>query len=203
MLNIPSGKASNVSFGPARVFMSKIVDGYDADWSTTPMATPNTIASNDVGWIGEDGVTVELSSEKKDITQGNPKLINYSFCQAQGATVKFSSIQWDFDNFSSALGAGATAGTGTAGSTDTFAFGGNALNDVVAMVVQHQMATTGDTLTLFCWKVQSESGFSIPFGADEHSFEFGFKVVRSEYEWGGEALGTDEQLIRFNRWYAP
>ena len=187
-LNIPKGSSNNVSFGPARVFM--------APFGTAPGITPtdaatfslNSAGTDDVGWIGEDGVSIELSSEKKEITQGNPKLINFSFVMAQGATIKFTSIEWDFNQISYALGAGTTSGDGTAGSTSTFNFGGNPLNTHVCIHVQHEMAVTGDTLDMYVWKAQSEAGFSMPFGADEHAFEYSFKAVRAITDWGGTAL---------------
>lgn len=197
-LNIPKGSVDNISFGPARVFM-KTWAAYTIGASITPDMTDGA-SSDDVGFIGEDGVTVELTSEKKDITQGNPKLVNYSFVMSQSATIKFSSIAWNFDNFSRALGAGTTS---IVGDESTFAFGGNPLNTFAAMTVRHQMAVTGDTLYLYVWKAQSESGFSLPFGADEHSFEFSFKAIRAITDWGGTNLGTDEQLIRFARETAP
>jgi hypothetical protein len=190
-LNIPTGSVNNIGFGPARVFMKT--------WTATG-STPS-LTTDDVGFIGEDGVNVELTSEKKDITQGNPKLVNYSFVMSQSATISFSSIQWDFDNFSRALGAGATGTTSTVGAatTSTFAFGGNPLNTFVAMTVQHEMAQSGNTILLYVWKAQSESGFNVPFGADEHSFDFSFKAIQALTDWGGTALSTEEQLIRFVR----
>lgn len=191
-LNIPTGNVNNIGFGPARVFMKA--------WSSTG-STPS-FDDDDVGFIGEDGVNVELVSEKKDIMQGNPKLVNYSFVMSQSATISFTSIQWDFDKFSLALGAGSTSQTnGATGSATTvnFSFGGNPLNTFTAMTLRHEMAQSGNTIYLYVWKAQSESGFSVPFGADEHSFEFSFKAIRAITDWGGSALNSEEQLIRFQR----
>ena len=189
-LNIPVGLNDNISFGPARVAM---VPFTGASGSTPSFAT------DDVGFIGEDGVTLELMSEKKDISQGNPALVNFSFVQTQSATISFTSIQWDFDNFRLALGAGSTGGDGTGGDPYRFAFGGNPLNTFVCMELEHQMAVTGDTLSVLVWKAQSESGFSVPFGQDEHQFEFSFKAIRAINDWGGTPLSFDEQLLRFER----
>lgn len=196
-LNIPTGLVNNIGFGPARVAMKTWIDPTTIGFAGN---TPN-FDTDDVGFIGEDGVNVELTSEKKDITQGNPKLVNYSFVMSQSASISFTSIQWDFDNFSRALGAGATEITSTAGAatTSNFAFGGNPLNTFVAMSVQHEMAQSGNTIYLYVWKAQSEAGFSVPFGADEHSFDFSFKAIRAEKDWGGTDLNSEEQLIRFVR----
>lgn len=203
-LNIPTtGTENNVSFGPGRVYM----DQYPASGPVAAGSTPTT----DVGWIGEDGVTVELTSEKKNIVQGNPQLVAYSFCTTQTAMINFTSIQWDFDNFILALGAGTTSvgsgGSGPSvpvgaptGSGVNFDFGGNPLNTMVAMRIEHQMAVTGDTMYVYAWKAQSESGFSIPMTAtEEHSFEFSFQVVRSTVDWCNAALPSENQLIRFYR----
>ena len=65
--NTPSGQINNITFGPAKVYI-----GLHSD--TSP-CTP----TQDVGFISEDGVSVELASEKKNINQGNPYLIEYSF----------------------------------------------------------------------------------------------------------------------------
>ena len=55
-LNIPTtGTENNVSFGPGRVYMEQ----YPAAGPVASGSTPTT----DVGWIGEDGVNVELTKE--------------------------------------------------------------------------------------------------------------------------------------------
>lgn len=204
-LNIPTtGTENNVSFGPGRVYMEQ----YPAAGPVASGSTPTT----DVGWIGEDGVNVELTSEKRNIVQGNPQLVAYSFCTTQSAMINFTSIQWDFDNFILALGAGTTSnGTGGSGYPSVtvgaptgagvnFDFGGNPLNTLTSMRIEHQMATTGDTMYVYGWKTQSESGFTIPFSAtEEHSFEFSFQVIRCEVDWCNEPLPQEQQLIRFYR----
>ena len=179
-LNISaSGTTSNISFGPATIKMGPIAGN-----------TPST----DVGFIGEDGVTVEMTSEKKIISQGNPRLPLYSFVQAQDVMLNFTSIQWDFDNFIYALGGGTTSGGG-----NVFQFGGNALNELVAIQLEHQMAVTNNTMMVYVWKAQSESGFTVPFGQDEHSFEFQFRAIRAADDWSGAALADGNQLIKFER----
>lgn len=181
-LNMPVGDTDNISFGPARVYM-------DA-WAAGTI-TVNT----DVGYIGEDGVTIELTSEKRNITQGNPQLVEYSFVQTQSVMINFTSIQWDFDNFVFALGAGVT----TSGGTSTFAFGGDPINILTALHIEHEMAVTGNTLNIYAWKCQSESGFSLPLGQDEHQFEFSFNVLRADTDWQNNALPPEQQLLKLER----
>ena len=179
-LNIPTGSTTDISFGPARLYIG-------------PSGTAPTV---DVGYISEDGVTVEISSETKDIVQGNPKLIEYTFSQTQGVVLKVTSIEWDFENLVKALGAGVTTVTAT---ESTFAFGGDPLVASVALQVEHQMAVSGNTMNIFMWKAVSESGINIPFGADEHSFEYSWKAQRATTNWAGVALPYNEQLVKFER----
>ena len=126
--NTPSGQINNISFGPAKVYIGT--------WTGGSTDTPTV----DVGYISEDGVSIELASEKKNINQGNPYLIEYSFIQSQSAMIKFTSIQWNMQAFVFALGAGRTYNNNTAGDypswgnvecTLIFAFGGDPINKTV------------------------------------------------------------------------
>ena len=179
-LNIPSGTTNDISFGPGRVYLG--ISG----------ATPSV----DVGFISEDGVTVEVSNERKDIVQGNPKLIEYTFSQAQGATISFTSIEWDLVRFAEVFSAGVTTSTA---SEVTVGYGGDPIVRSVAIHLQHQMAVTGNTMNCYVWKAVSDTSLSIPLGADEHSFEMTFKAQRSGTDWGGSSLTYKEQLIKFER----
>lgn len=187
--NFPSGTIHDISFGPARVYM----DAY-----TTSHGTGVETFGTDVGFIGEDGVSVEITAERRDITQGNPRLIEYSFTQSQSVMVNFTSIAWDVDNFAKALG-GRTATVTVSTSAESFGFGGDPINQEVGIRIQHEMAITGDTIQVYVWRAMSESGFTIPFGQDEHQFEFSFKVLRSEKNWAGTDLDRKKQLILVER----
>ena len=182
--NFPKGNTDNISFGPARVAMK------------AGLATPD-FTSDDVGYIGEDGVNIELTSEKRDITQGNPRLIEYSFTQAQSVSIGFTSITWNLTNFARATGGTAADVVDyNATAVSDFGFGGDPLNDKVSVLIQHQQAVKGYTMFIYAWQVMSESGFSIPFGQDEHQFEYNFKVLRSEKDWSGADLPAKQQLIK-------
>ena len=178
--NVPTITTNDISFGPAVLYMG--VSG----------ATP----SIDVGAISEDGVNIEVTSEKKIIYQGNPKTPCYTFSQTQGVKLGFTSIEWDFTHLAYALGAAATY---TDGSDLAFAMGGDPLVTEVAVHIKHYMAVTGNTMNVYMWKMASEGGFSIPFGQDEHSFEMNFIAMRSATDWGGTALNEKQQLMRLLR----
>ena len=190
--NTPSGQINNITFGPAKVYI-----GLHSD-------TANCTPTQDVGFISEDGVSVELTSEKKNINQGNPYLIEYSFIQSQSAMIKFTSIQWNMQAFVFALGAGVTYYDSTGGGnykdpgvncTLAFAFGGDPINKTLAIEVRHEMAVSSNTISIYGWKCQSEAGFTIPFGTDEAAFEYSFNCIRSGKNWGQAVLNREEQLL--------
>lgn len=178
--NIPSGTRDDISFGPARLFLG------------AAGATPVT----DVGFISEDGITVEFASEQRDIMQGNPKLIELTFIQSQSVMVKLTSIEWNFDNLSRALGAGDTSASGT---FEKFVFGGEPCPTELAIHVQHQMCRSGDTMNVYVWRAVGEGSVSLPFTHDEHAFEYSFKAMRSATDWAGNSLPSDAQLIQILR----
>ncbi len=180
MLNVPSYTTSNFSFGPGRLFLGAA--------GTTP--------SVDVGGITEDGVKITVTSKKKDIFQGNPKLVIYTFAQEQGAMVEFSGIEWNQNLFEYGLGAGTTT---SSASSDTLVFGGDPLVEQVAIHVQHQMAVPGHTLNAYVWQAVSDGDLAINLGADEHKFPYKYKAQRVTTAWDGATLATDAQLLKLYR----
>jgi len=197
--NTPSGKINNITFGPAKVYI-----GLHSD---SAPCTP----SQDVGFISEDGVSIELVSEKKNINQGNPYLVEYSFIQSQSAMIKFTSIQWNMQAFVFALGAGVTYFNDQIGNPNTtdkfgavdctlvFAFGGDPINKTLAIEVRHEMAVSSNTISIYGWKCQSEAGFTMPFGTDEAAFEYSFNCIRSPKNWAQVSLPRDQQLMAVSR----
>ena len=188
MANIPTYTENNFAFGPG---IFKIGP------HTTSAGTAGLV---DVGAITEDGISVEITAEKRDISQGNPKIPVFVFTQAQGVNLSVTGIEWNFDNFAKALGAGVHTTTST---EESFAFGGDPLVTQLALQVEHQMAVTGDTLTVNIWKAASNGGLTLPFTADEHSFEYSFKALRSATDWDGNSLAYTSQLMQIHRAIAP
>lgn len=169
------------SFGPALVYLGVIG------------ATPST----DLGSIKtDDGVTMEITSEKRDITQGNPKLIEYTFVQAQGATLKFTGIEWQItSSLYRALGSGTT---GSTGGNDRIFWGGDPLVTQTAIKVVHQMAVSGHTMNIYAWKCVPDAPPKIGFMHDEHSFEMSYKLQRSATDWVGTTLAYNQQLFQIH-----
>ena len=195
--NMPNGLVNNISFGPATVFMK--------EWNATASCTPTA----DVGYITEDGVTIEMNNEVKNISQGNPRLTEYSFMQAQSVAIKFSNIQWNMQAFAFAMGAGTTSydsggnqtyGQAGVNSVLTFTFGGDPINKSVAIHVKHAMAVSSNTISIYGWKCQSEGGYNIQMGQDEHAFEYTFNCIRDDKNWGKvNSLDRKNQLVSIVR----
>lgn len=178
--NIPTVTTNDISFGPAVLYVGVAGD------------TPTI----DVGSISEDGVSIEITSEKKYITQGNPRLNIYAFSQAQGVNVKCTGIEWDFNNMVYALGAGETNATA---SEHTFQFGGDPLATIVALKIEHFMAVSGNTMNVYVWRAQGDAGISTQFGQDEHMFEYSFTALRTTTDWASNSLDEKYQLLKFSR----
>jgi hypothetical protein len=178
--NIPTVTTNDISFGPAVLYLGAAGD------------TPTV----DVGAIAEDGVSIEITNEIKQIMQGNPRVNVYSFSQQSNVALSFTSIEWDFNNLLYSLGGGSTS---SSSSESFYNFGGNPAVTEVAILVQHYMAVSGNTMHVRLWKAQSAGGTTIPFGQDEHSFEYNFTAVRSTTDWGGSTLTADQELVQLFR----
>ncbi len=174
--NQPTQDYSNVSFGPARVFLGPS--------GTTPVL--------DVGAIGEDGVTVEWQAEKRDIRQGNPALIAYSFMTTQGFRVSWTALEYSVANMALALGTGVTS---VSAAIHTWSMGGDPIVATAAVFVQHQMATGGDTLNIHVWKARGDGNLAIPMAQEEHKQPMAFVAMRATTNWAGVALGSTSELV--------
>ena len=181
-LNIPSVSRNDISFGPAVVYIGPT----------------GTMPTTDVGAISEDGVTIEIATEQRDIMQGNPRIIELSFNQQQSAMVRVTSIEWNYENLQYALGGSIT----TASGYEKFDFGGDPCPSEVAIKIVHQMCS-GDTINVHVWRAMGEGNLSIPFGQDEHSFELAFKAMRATNDWTGATLAAEAQLLQIYRQIHP
>tara|TARA_Y100000593_G_C4212304_1_gene287483 strand:- start:111 stop:698 length:588 start_codon:yes stop_codon:yes gene_type:complete len=190
--NIPTFNTSNISFGPGVLYLRE----WQANSGASTALVGNT-PSVEVGAISEDGITVEMTSEKKYISQGNPRLNIFSFSQVQGASLSVTSIEWNFSNFKAGIGSGVVD---TGSDPDTFGFGGDPACLEVALYVLHKMPD-GKDLKIYIWKAVAETGVTIPLGQDEHSFEYKWNAMYRTHDWGAGpgALGNNEYLIRITR----
>lgn len=176
----PDGDSDNISFGPAIVYLGPS--------GATPTST--------IGYVGEDAITLEINGTKRDIMQGNPKTIEFSFTTEQHVKLNWSSIEWDQTQLQYSVGAGNTSASA---SLQTWSFGGDPIVETVAIRVQHYMAKAGDTLNINVWKARGDGAVSVGFSAEEHKFPASYEAMRSPTNWGGASLAYDEQLIQIVR----
>lgn len=174
--NQPTTDYTNVSFGPARVFLG-------------PSGATPTL---DVGALADDAVQVEWQFEKRDIRQGNPALIDYSFTTSQGFRVSWTALEYSVMNLALAAGAGVTA---VSAAIHTWSMGGDPIIATAAVQVQHQMATGGDTLNINIWKARGDGNIGIGMGQEEHKIPTVFQAMRASTNWAGVSLSTGSQLV--------
>lgn len=176
-----NGNTDDISFGPVIVYLGP------------SGATPGT----SVGYISpDDPFTLQVTGPKKDIFQGNPRTIEFSFMTEQHVKVSWQGIEWDNNLLQWAIGAGNTSASPSA---TTWAFGGDPIVETVAIKATHYMAKAADTLTINIWKARGDGDVSIAFGAEEHKFPNSYEAMRSGTNWAGSALGVDEQLVQIIR----
>ncbi len=177
-----NGLPNNVSFGPVVVYLGP------------SGATP----TQSVGYISaDDSFTLAITGTKRDIMQGNPKTIEFSFMPEQHVKVSWQGIEWNQNLLQYAVGAGNTQNDGV--SLQTWTFGGDPIVQEVAIQAKHYMAKAADTLTLNVWKARGDGDVSIGFTAEEHKFPSGYEAMRSATNWGGTALGATAQLFQMTR----
>ena len=122
---------------------------------------------------------------------GNPKNLVHTFTQEQSVKLTVTSVEWNFDNFSYALGSGNTT---VSGAQETFAFGGDPAVSQLALQTVHRMGS-GDTMSVNMWLAQSDGDLTIPLTQDEHAFEYAWEAVASDTNWAGVTLEQTEQLV--------
>jgi len=181
--NIPTVNTANISFGPAILKVS--------EWVGAVGDTP----TGDIGSITEDGATVEMVADKRYVAQGNPRLNIFAFTQVQSVTLSITGIEWNFRNFKRAIGSGVSD---IVSPTHTFGFGGDPAVIELGLKLEHTMPNT-NVITIDIWKAVSESGTSLPFGQDEHQFEYKFTALYSLKDWGGSDLLANQYLMKMSR----
>lgn len=179
-LNLSTVTRDDISFGPARLFLGAVG------------ATPSV----DLGLLGEDGVSIEITTEQGEVRNGNPKLLELVYHQQQDVLVKVTSLEWNWNSWNYALGAGNTSASGT---YEAFAFGGEPCPTECAIWVQHQMCRTGDTINAYVWRAIGEGNVTAQFSHDPHAFEYSWRALRADTDWASNPLSSEEQLIKFVR----
>lgn len=178
--NLPTVTTGDISYGPGRVYYGPV--------GSTP--------STDIGSITEDGVTLSVTAEKREIVQGNPKVTVLTFTMAQAVEVKVTGIEYNQNLWTFAIGSGNTTASAD---EETWSFGGDPAVTQLALMIEHQMAETGNTLEIRCWKVQSNAGVEMGLIHEEHKFPYAWKCIQADTNWAGATLNQEEQLVQIAR----
>lgn len=178
-LNIASNTAkTRSSFGPGVLYVG---------------ATGST-PSEEIGLVGDDGATFEVSGDQLEVRQGNPGLIEFGFFAQQGAMLGISSLEWSASRMQRALGAGSTS---IDGNNEKFIFGGSPCVEEVAVWLEHRKCTAAHTVHVRLWKAMSaEGGLSVSLSRSAvHQFDYQWKAIRSATNWAGDSLANEAQLF--------
>lgn len=180
MATTPDGTVNNISIGSGLVL-------YGSEG-----ATPST----DIGYIGDDGITLSYETEKVEVTAGFPRTPVRQFVQAVNATLQFQSLEWNLSLFNQAL-VGEYTSTAT---LETLGVGIDACPDELTLQVQFQMPCVDDTIIIDVWRAQTDGALEIAFQGDNpHSFNYNFQILLAEEDWSGSALASNEGLFRIRR----
>ena len=172
--NLPTYTTTNISFGPAVVFIGPA--------GTTPETEIGAVRS---------GASIAITRTVTDVTQGNPPLLVERFASGEAVEITFTAIEWNLDNFVRVLGAGST--------TDgVLKFGGTVGFSDLALLFKHR-TPAGDTYEIRIWKAKPAGTFTIPFSDDIHEFEMTFNAQYAETDWAGNTLSAGEQLLQIEK----
>lgn len=178
MYNIPKYTTNEFSFGPGILYAG--VAGQ----------TPTIDDAHDIGGV-RSGASFVVARTMLDVMQGSPATLVKRYVTAETGILTVTGIQWNFDNFAKALGAGVTT-------ANDFEFGGSMEVENLALQFVHKNPA-GHTHTLMIYLANGQGTLTIPFGDDIHEFEYSFAALATETNWNGAALAIGKQLFRIKR----
>lgn len=184
MANLPAGTADNISIGSGIVYVG--------DSGATP--------STDVGFLGDEGITLSHETEIVEVTAGFPRTPVRQFVQAVTVSIQFTSLEWNLALFKRSV-----VGVLTVGATEeVLGVGIDACPEEVALQVQFCMPCTNDTIIINAWRAQTDGALEIAFSGDSpHSFNYNFKLLAASEDWATNPLAADESLYQIRRQLAP
>jgi len=176
--NVPHYTTNEFSFGPGILYAGVAGE------------TPTIDNTHDIGGV-RSGASFVVTRTMLDVLQGSPAVLVKRYVTAETGVLTVTGIQWNFDNFAKALGAGVTT-------ADTFEFGGSMEVENLALQFIHKNPA-GHTHTLMIYLANGQGTLTIPFGDDLHEFEYAFSALATETNWNGDALVVGRQLFKIKR----
>jgi len=177
--NVPTHEHKRFSFGPGILYLGS--EG------TTPTVELGAVKGN-----------AELSIERTrlEIFQGSPQSKVKQYAVKEEVILKVTGIEWDFDNFNAALGAGVT---GASNPDETFEFGGDM--DVANKALRYlHIQPDGSTIDIHMFKVEGAGKIAITFNeADTHEFPYEFHSVEATTGFNAAALAANKKHFKIIR----
>lgn len=174
--NVPVGDPTRLSIGAMRVYIGDVG------------STPTT----DIGYLGDGGVSFEISQEVFDVFQGTPRARVKSFVIQKDIAVSFSSIEWNLKNL-----AGLVAGsyvTATTAVSETLWLTIDPCTIERSMRLEHDLACKTDAgaagkVYIDIFRAQPTGSVAIQFSADTtHEFPNEWQALVANTDWAGGVI---------------
>lgn len=177
--NVPSYESGRFSFGPGILYIGAV--------GTTP-----TI---DIGAVKGDSELI-IDRESLEMQQGSPQSVVKQYAIKETVGFKVSSVEWDLDNLSHALGAGVTS---INGAEEILEFGGDMDYANVALRFVHR-TPDGGTVDMHLFKAEGSGKLSIALKeTDFHEFPFEFNILEGSLNFEGSALADKKKKFKIIR----
>lgn len=167
--NKPSYDSTKFSLGPAIVSIG------------ATGATPTT----DLGAVESCGF--ELISEVEDVFLGAPQVLVAVLPSREEATMTWTLMEWEIQNFARAIGAGITTDT-------SYRFGaGDVAKQQFSTLLQHRVQGSGNTFEVRIWKAIPAGNLPVTLDSSQTLFEMTFRAINlAGANWRSETV--DEYL---------
>jgi hypothetical protein len=178
--NVPTYDTSRFSFGPGVLYLG------------APGLTPEV----DIGAV-KGGAELSVERTKLEVKQGSPQTLVEQYVIEEKVMLKVTGIEWNFDNLSYLLGAGATTGIGSY--QEKFEFGGAMTVNNRALRFVHR-TPDGSTVDVHIFKAQGSGKIAITFNeADMHEFPFEFSALEGTTDFEAAALAANKKMFKIIR----
>lgn len=179
-MSTPAGTVDNISIGSGIVYRG------------LAGVTPAT----DVGYLGNDGITLAYETETVAVTVGFPAVPVRRFVSSVNARVQFQSYEWNLANFEAAV----TGSLVTTTTTETLSVGLDACPDEATLKIEFQMPCVNDTFEISCWRAQTDGALSVQLRNDApHTFDYNFELLLATEKWDATALDASAGLFEIVR----
>lgn len=177
--NVPSYDTSRFSFGPGVLYMGA--------QGTTPLV--------DIGAVrGDAQIVVERTT--LDMFQGSPQSLVKKYAVKEDVRLKLTGVEWNMNNMSYALGAGATS---SSGAQEIFEFGGDAAVSNRALRFIHR-TPDGGTIDCHFFAMEGAGKLEIAMKQDDfHEFPMEFTALEGTVDFTNTSLATNKKKFKIIR----